>query len=249
MPRTKYIVPNLQETKPTALLTVPLLVENLYKKINANIKKSKKENMVNSMIHVTNALKAVGVDIKKKVFNEIHENLGGNLKYIVSAAAPIDAKIGNWIEDIGIIFLQGYGLTETAPIAALTPEFDAKIGSAGKAVVGAELKIDNPNENGEGEILIKSQTLMLGYYEDEDATNKVIKTVDGERWFYSGDIGYLDDEGFLYITGRCKNVIVTQNGKIYIQRKLNCYWEISQKLKRVLYMEKSLKMTEKMRMN
>lgn len=93
-------------------------------------------------------------------------------------------------------FLQGYGLTETAPIAALTPEFDAKIGSAGKAVVGAELKIDNPNENGEGEILIKSQTLMLGYYEDEDATNKVIKTVDGERWFYSGDIGYLDDEGF-----------------------------------------------------
>ena len=126
----KYIVPNLQETKPTALLTVPLLVENLYKKINANIKKSKKENMVNSMIHVTNALKAVGVDIKKKVFNEIHENLGGNLKYIVSAAAPIDAKIGNWIEDIGIIFLQGYGLTETAPIAALTPEFDAKIGSA-----------------------------------------------------------------------------------------------------------------------
>lgn len=100
----KYIVPNLQETKPTALLTVPLLVENLYKKINANIKKSKKENMVNSMIHVTNALKAVGVDIKKKVFNEIHENLGGNLKYIVSAAAPIDAKIGNWIEDIGIIF-------------------------------------------------------------------------------------------------------------------------------------------------
>lgn len=90
---------------------------------------------------------------------------------------------------------------------------------------------------------------MLGYYEDEDATNKVIKTVDGERWFYSGDIGYLDDEGFLYITGRCKNVIVTQNGKIYIQRKLNCYWEISQKLKRVLYMEKSLKMTEKMRMN
>ena len=209
----KYIVPNLQETKPTALLTVPLLVENLYKKINANIKKSKKENMVNSMIHVTNALKAVGVDIKKKVFNEIHENLGGNLKYIVSAAAPIDAKIGNWIEDIGIIFLQGYGLTETAPIAALTPEFDAKIGSEGKAVVGEELKIDNPNENGEGEILIKSQTLMLGYYEDEDATNKVIKTVDGERWFYSGDIGYLDDEGFLYITGRCKNVIVTQNGK------------------------------------
>ena len=209
----KYIVSNLQETKPTSLLTVPLLIENLYKKINANIQKSKKENLVNSMIHLTNALKVVGVDIKKKVFKEIYDNLGGRIKYIVSAAAPIDAKIGKWLEDIGIIFLQGYGLTETAPIAALTPEFDTKVGSAGKAVIGAELKIDNPNENGEGEILIKSSTLMLGYYEDEEATNKAIEIINGERWFHSGDIGYLDNEGFLYITGRCKNVIVTQNGK------------------------------------
>lgn len=205
----KYIVSNLQETKPTAILTVPLLVENLYKKINANIKKSKKDGMVNSMIHVTNALKAVGVDIKRKVFNEIYENLGGNLRIIVSAAAPIDPKIGKWVEDIGISFLQGYGLTETAPIAALTPEFDPKVGSAGKAVVGAELRIEEPNEKGEGEVLIKSSTLMLGYYEDEEATKAAI--VDG--WFHSGDIGYLDNDGFLYITGRCKNVIVTQNGK------------------------------------
>jgi len=205
----KYIVSNLKETKPTAILTVPLLVENLYKKINANIKKSKKDGMVNSMIHVTNALKAVGVDMKRKVFNEIYENLGGNLRIIVSAAAPIDPKIGKWVEDIGICFLQGYGLTETAPIAALTPEFDTRVGSAGKAIVGAELKIEEPNEKGEGEVLIKSSTLMLGYYEDEEATKEAI--VDG--WFHSGDIGYLDHDGFLYITGRCKNVIVTQNGK------------------------------------
>ena len=209
----KYIVPNLQEVKPTSILTVPLLVENLYKKINANIKKSKKDGLVNSMIHVTNALKLVGVDIKKKVFNEIYENLGGRIRYIVTAAAPIDPKIGKWVEDIGITFLQGYGLTETSPIAALTPDFNTKVGSAGKAVICSELKIDNPNENGEGEILIKSSTLMLGYYEDEEATNEAIEEIDGERWFHSGDIGYLDNEGFLYITGRCKNVIVTQNGK------------------------------------
>ena len=209
----KYIVPDLQETKPTAILTVPLLVENLYKKINANIKKSKKDGLVNSMIHVTNALKAVGVDIKRKVFSEIYDNLGGNLRIIVSAAAPIDAKIGKWVEDIGIMFLQGYGLTETAPIAALTPDFETKVGSAGKAVIDAELKIDNPNENGEGEILIKSKTLMLGYYEDEEATNDAIFEENGERWFRSGDVGYLDNDGFLYITGRSKNVIVTQNGK------------------------------------
>lgn len=209
----KHIVPNLQETKPTAMLAVPLLVENLYKKINATIKKSKKDGLVNSMIHVTNALKMVGVDMKRKVFAEIHENLGGRIRVIVSAAAPIDAKVGKWIEDIGIAFLQGYGLTETAPISALTPEFEPKVGSAGKAIFKAELKIDSPNENGEGEVLIKTPTLMLGYYEDEEATNQAIEIVDGERWFHSGDIGYLDQDGFLYITGRCKNVIVTQNGK------------------------------------
>ena len=210
----KYIVPNLKETQPTAMLAVPLLIESLYKKINATIEKSGKAGLVNSMIHVTNALKSVGVDIKKKVFSEIYENLGGKLRIIVSAAAPIDAKIGKWIQDIGISFLQGYGLTETAPIAALTPEFEPKIGSAGKAVVCAELKIDNPNENGEGEVLIKSETLMIGYYEDKEATDEVIKVdEEGNRWFHSGDVGYLDDDGFLFITGRSKNVIVTQNGK------------------------------------
>lgn len=209
----KHIVSDLQETKPTAILTVPLLVENLYRKIIKNIQKSKKEALVNSMIHVTNALKTVGVDIKRKVFNEIYENLGGRLRIIVSAAAPIDAKIGKWVEDIGILFLQGYGLTETAPIAALTPDFEPKVGSAGKAVVGAKLRIDHPNENGEGEVLISSKTLMLGYYEDEEATKEAIFEEDGERWFHSGDVGYLDKDGFLYITGRSKNVIVTQNGK------------------------------------
>lgn len=210
----KYIVPNLKETKPTAMIAVPLLIENLYKKINATIEKSGKAGLVNSMIHVTNALKSVGVDIKKKVFAEIYENLGGNIRIIVSAAAPIDPKIGKWVQDIGINFLQGYGLTETAPIAALTPEFEPKIGSAGKAVVCAELKIDNPNEKGEGEVLIKSETLMLGYYEDKEATDDVIKVdEEGNRWFHSGDVGYLDDDGFLFITGRSKNVIVTQNGK------------------------------------
>ena len=205
----KYLVSNLKETKPTAILAVPLLLENLYKKINQNIKKSGKETIVNSMIHVTNALKAVGIDIKRKVFAEILENLGGNLRIIVSAAAPMDKKIAKWLEDIGIEFLQGYGLTETAPISALTPESDPRTGSVGKAVVCAQIKINNPNEDGEGEVWIKSSTLMLGYYEMEEETKKVVK----DGWFNSGDIGYLDKDGYLYITGRSKNVIVTANGK------------------------------------
>lgn len=210
----KYIVPDLQETKPTAMIAVPLLIENLYKKINKTIEKSGKAGLVNSMMHVTNALKSVGVDIKRKVFSEIYANLGGNIRIIVSAAAPIDAKVGKWVQDLGISFLQGYGLTETAPIAALTPEFDPRVGSAGKAVNCAELKIDNPNEKGEGEVLIKSKTLMIGYYEDEEATKEVIEVdEEGNRWFHSGDVGYLDEDGYLFITGRIKNVIVTQNGK------------------------------------
>ncbi len=205
----RYIVPDMQEAKPTAMLAVPLLVENLYKKINQTIEKSGKAGLVNSMIHVTNALKGVGIDIKRKVFKEIYDNLGGNMRIIVSAAAPIDKKIGRWVQDIGIEFLQGYGLTETAPIAALTPECDPRVGSVGLSVNCAQIKIHNPNENGEGEIWIKSKTLMLGYYEDEEATKEVV--YDG--WFNSGDIGYQDKDGYVYVTGRSKNVIVTQNGK------------------------------------
>lgn len=205
----RYIVPDMQEAKPTAMLAVPLLVENLYKKINQTIEKSGKAGLVNSMIHVTNALKGVGIDIKRKVFKEIYDNLGGNMRIIVSAAAPIDKKIGRWVQDIGIEFLQGYGLTETAPIAALTPECDPRVGSVGLPVNCAQIKIHNPNENGEGEIWIKSKTLMLGYYEDEEATKEVV--YDG--WFNSGDIGYQDKDGYVYVTGRSKNVIVTQNGK------------------------------------
>ena len=205
----KHIVENMKETQPTVLLAVPLLIESLYKKINKSIEKGGKAALVNSMIHVTNALKAVGIDIKRKVFAEIYDNLGGKLKFIVSAAAPIDPKAGKWVQDIGINFLQGYGLTETSPIAALTPDYEPKIGSAGKALVCSELKIKNPNEKGEGEVLIKSTTLMLGYYENEEATNEVVH----DGWFNSGDIGYLDKDGFLFITGRSKNVIVTQNGK------------------------------------
>ena len=205
----KHIANDMKETSPTAILAVPLLIETLHKKITQSIEKSGKASAVKSMITLTNGLKNLGIDVKKKVFKEIYENLGGRLRIVVSAAAPIDAKVGKWFEDIGILFLQGYGLTETAPIAALTPDYDTRIGSAGKAVVCDEIKIHEPNEKGEGEIWIKGKTVMLGYYEDPEATSDAIK----DGWFNSGDIGYMDEDGFVYITGRSKNVIVTQNGK------------------------------------
>ena len=182
----------------------------LMKKINEKIVKSKKTTMVNAMISATNLLKNTGIDIKKKVFKDIYDNLGGNLRIIVSAAAPIEKSVGEWFENIGITFLQGYGLTETAPISALVPDYALNSASCGKPIVQAEVKIKDPNENGEGEVLIKTPTLMIGYYENEEETKKVI---DEEGFFHSGDIGYMDENGYIYLTGRSKNVIVTQNGK------------------------------------
>ena len=179
-----------------------------------SIRKSKKEKAVTYMMQTTNALKGLGIDIKKKVFKEIYEGVGGRLKYIVSAAAPIDPRIGQWFTDLGVIFLQGYGLTETCPISAVTPEYDTRVGSAGKTIINGIIKVANPDEKGEGELVISTNTLMMGYYEDEEATNDVIEVDgNGRRWFHSGDIGRVDDEGFVYVTGRIKNVIVTQNGK------------------------------------
>lgn len=205
----KHIGNDLKETSPTAIIAVPLLIESLYKKIIQGIEKSGKAAAVKSMITLTNGLKNLGIDVKRKVFKDIYANLGGRLRIVVSAAAPIDGKVGRWLEDIGITFLQGYGLTETAPIAALTPDWDTRVGSAGKSVVWDQIKINEPNEKGEGEIWIKGKTVMLGYYEDEEATAAVMN----DGWFNSGDIGYMDEDGFIYITGRSKNVIVTQNGK------------------------------------
>ena len=232
----RYIVPNLQEAKPTAILTVPLLVENIYKKINESIKKSHKEKVVSSMIVATNLLKVVGIDVKKKIFKDIYDNLGGNLRIIVSAAAPIDKKVGKWLDDIGILFIQGYGLTETAPIAAVTPDYKLSVGSAGKTIWQADIKVDNPNEDGEGELLIKSPTLMLGYYEDEEETNKVI---DKDGYFHSGDIGYVNDEGYVFITGRSKNVIVTQNGKNIYPEEIETLILKNQEIKDVIVYGKS----------
>ncbi|MBR5230104.1 MAG: AMP-binding protein [Firmicutes bacterium] len=206
----KHIVNDMKETQPTAIIAVPLLLETLHKRITQTIEKSGKANIVNTMIRLTNSLKKnTGVDVKRKVFKEIYDNLGGKIRLVVSAAAPIEPSVGKWFEDIGIMFLQGYGLTETAPIAAVTPDFDTRVGSAGKVVVCDEIMIANPNEKGEGEILIKGDTVMLGYYEAPELTAEAI--VDG--WFHSGDIGFLDEDNFVYITGRIKNVIVTQNGK------------------------------------
>ena len=227
----KYVAQNMQEAHPTAMLAVPLLIESLYKKINDKIVKSKKDKLVSSMMQFTNALKSVGIDVKRKVFKEIYDNLGGEIRIIVSAAAPIDKKVGEWVQDLGIQFLQGYGLTETAPISALTPEYEPSVGSVGRGIVQADIKVHEPNENGEGEIYIKSPTLMLGYYEMPEETAKVI---DKDGYFNSGDVGYIDENGFIYLTGRSKNVIVTQNGKNVYPEEIEMLLERVPEIKEVM---------------
>ncbi len=205
----KTIGQDLKDTNPTLMLAVPALLESLIRKINAGITKKGKDKLVDMFIKVTNALDKVGIKLKKKLFKDIHANLGGNIRVVVSAAAPIDAKIGKRIEDFGIMFMQGYGLTETSPLASITPEEDRRFGSVGQAASCCKIMVKNPNAEGIGEILIKGDNVMLGYYENEEATREAI--VDG--WFHSGDMGYLDKDGFVFLTGRCKNLIIAQNGK------------------------------------
>ena len=205
----KSIANDLKETHPSVLLGVPALIENLIKKVNANIEKQGKTKLVNTMIAITNALGKPGYKLKRKVFKSVLDGLGGKIRIIVSAAAPIDPEVGRRIEGFGIYFVQGYGLTETSPLATVIPNDDRRLGSVGKPGKCCVVKIHEPNEEGIGEVWIKGENVTRGYYENEEETARSI--TDG--WFHSGDLGYLDKDDFLYLTGRCKNLIITGNGK------------------------------------
>ena len=205
----KTIANDLKTTAPSIMLGVPALIENLMKKVLGTIEKQGKTKLVNTMIKITNVLGKTGYKLKRKVFKSVLDGLGGRIRLIVSAAAPIDPEIGNKIEGFGIIFLQGYGLTETSPLATIVPDTDRRFGSVGIPGKCCKIKIYEPNEEGIGEVWIKGTNVTSGYYENEEETAKSI--TDG--WFHSGDLGYVDKDGFLYLTGRCKNLIITGNGK------------------------------------
>lgn len=204
----KYVSKDIQDTKPTVLVCVPLLVEHVGKKISKTLKETKKEKLVKAMIHITNGLDKVGIKLKRKIFAQIHENLGGRLKYILVSAAPVEKSLINQMEGYGYIVLQGYGLTETASIVCGTKVETRKAGTVG-GPCNCEVKIDLEEGQTEGEILVRGDNVMLGYYEDEEATKEVLI----DNWFHTGDLGHIDKDDNLLITGRCKNVIVTNNGK------------------------------------
>ena len=209
----KYVVKNLQEIKPDFLVVVPELVEKMCAKIEKNIEKQGKTKLVKVMGTVTTGLSKFGIDLRKKVFKEVQNTLGGNLKYFFCGGAPLDKEIHQKMEMFGFKFLQGYGLTETAPLACGNRLNDREPGTVGKAVYEEEIRIDlskNEDENSNvGEIIIKGDNVFMGYYENPEETKKVLK----KGWFYTGDLGYFDLKGNLVIAGRNKNVIVTPNGK------------------------------------
>lgn len=205
----KYITQNLAEYECTVIVAVPAIVEVIYKRIIKQIEKEGKTKLVNTMTKITNVLDKLHIKVKDKVFKDVHKALGGHLRLLVSAAAPIDPKILEGLLDFGIRTVQGYGLTETSPVVSIENDFETRLGSVGKAVSNVEIKIAGKDEKGIGEILVKGPNIMLGYYKNEEATKEALQ----DGWYYTGDLGYLDSDGFLYITGRKKNVIVQKNGK------------------------------------
>lgn len=206
----RHILKNLQESKATIMLGVPLIFESIYKRIWDQA--AKKPEMLKKLkfgLKLSNLLKKLGIDISRKIFAQIHNNFGGNLRLFISGAAGIDPEVAKGFRSFGINFIQGYGLTECSPIVALNRDVDFKDNAAGLPLPGLDIRIENPGADGNGEISVAGPSVMLGYYEDPENTAKVLKN----GRFYTGDLGYMDSANFVYITGRKKNVIVTKNGK------------------------------------
>ncbi len=215
----RYITRNMKEVSPTKMCCVPLLVETLYGKIWAGIRKKGMEKKVRMAIKLSNGLRKVGIDLTRKLFAEIHETLGGRLNTLISGGAAINPVVLQGLRDFGILGVQGYGLTECAPLAALNSDHFYRDDSAGLATPNTVLDIYNPQEDGTGEIRFKGENIMLGYYNAPELTAEVKR---GD-WFYTGDLGFIDKDGFLHITGRKKNVIVTSNGKNIFPEELETY--------------------------
>ncbi len=205
----RYIAQNLKEYKVSIFVGVPLLVEAIYKRIEKEIEKQGKTKIVNMAKKISNILLKCHIDIRKKLFKPILDQLGGHLRFVISGGAPLDGKIAKGFKEIGISIVQGYGLTETAPVIAAENYKKMKYGSIGIPMENVELELENKDEQGIGEIKVKGPNIMLGYYEMEEETNEVLK----DGWFYTGDLGYFDKEGYLFLTGRKKDMIVLKNGK------------------------------------
>ena len=205
----KYILRDINEAKPGHISVVPLFVESFYKSIWKNAKKSGKDKLLKKMIKVSNGLRKVGIDLRRKFFKSVIDAFGGNLEMIITGGAPIPDELILGFDDLGIKVVNGFGITECSPIVSLSLLEGNKMGSIGKPIKNVVMKTINENEDGEGELCVKGDIVMLGYFNNPEATEAVFD----DGWFMTGDVGRIDEDGFVFITGRKKNIIILDNGK------------------------------------
>ena len=206
----RHIADNIKEFEITAMISVPILFENMGKKVLKAIENKGQLKKVNFGMKVSNTLLKVGVDLRNKIFKEVHQSLGPKLRLMVAGGAALDPETEKIFNGLGITMYQGYGLTETSPVIAAEDDKFTKIGSIGKAFPSLDVKLEDVNEEGIGELLVKGPTVMMGYYQNEEATKE---TIDEDGWLHTGDLAKIDKDGFIFITGRKKYVIVLKNGK------------------------------------
>ena len=206
----KHVSDEIKEQQPTHLILVPAFLEVMNRKIWATARKDGKEGLLKAMIKVSNFLRKFGVDVRRKLFASVLSAFGGKLELIICGGAKLDEEIIRNFDALGITILNGYGITECAPLISANRNKYQKPGSVGTPILACRIKIDNPDENGEGEICVKGPNVMLGYYNNPEATAEVF---DKDGFFHTGDYGKLDEEGWIYITGRKKNLIILSNGK------------------------------------
>ena len=206
----KHVSDEIREQQPTHLILVPAFLEAMNRKIWTTARKSGKEGILKVMMKVSNALRKVGIDVRRKLFASVLSAFGGKLEMVICGGAKLDEEIIRTFDSLGITILNGYGITECAPLISANRNKYQKPGSVGTPILACRVKIDNPDENGEGEICVKGPNVMLGYYRNPEATAEVF---DKDGFFHTGDYGKLDDEGWIYITGRKKNLIILSNGK------------------------------------
>ncbi len=206
----RHIAENIKEYQITAMISVPILFESMYKQVMKGIAKKGKLETVKKGIKISQFLLKFGIDIRKKLFKEIHDNLGGKVRLFVSGGAALDPEAEKGFNELGFTMYQGYGLTESSPVIAAEDDKYRRLGSIGKAFPSLDVKIDEPDEDGVGELLAKGPSIMLGYYNNEEATKE---TLDKDGWLHTGDLAKIDKDGYIFISGRKKFVIVLKNGK------------------------------------
>ncbi|MBQ8260251.1 MAG: AMP-binding protein [Clostridia bacterium] len=206
----KYLLNELKEQQPTHLVLVPLFVETLYRRIWATAEKNGIDKKLKTGMKLSAALRKIGIDKRRSIFAQVHETFGGKLEMIICGGAALNQDIIDFFDAIGITVLNGYGITECAPLVSCNRNEWQKNGSVGLPIIGEEVRIFEPDANGEGEICVKGPNVMMGYYEEPEATAAVI---DEDGFFHTGDYGKLDEDGWLFITGRKKNLIIFSNGK------------------------------------